>query len=279
MSTKSAQKGMSLVEILVVMVIMGLVTTAVMTLYIDTQSQSTTSEEVADLQQNVRIALNEMVMDLRMAGLLIPSDTTAIANAPAAPATGDRLIFRTAAASRRVGRIGDTPGYSVSTSTTSSTAITMANAAMARSFSAGDRVRIFVPADAGQRVDEIFEVESVAGSAVTIKQVSAAATYFSGEAMVHVDPASPVPRQVAYFVENNQLRRAVDGGTPLVIADGITALQLTYLLEDGTSLATVPADQLDEITTIRIALVGQTDTPGGGKTRDLSTEVKIRNQG
>ncbi len=289
MSINRSQKGMSLVEVMVVMVVMGIVTTAVMSLYINTQSQSSTSIEVADLQQNVRIAMNEMVIDTRMAGLLIPLNQTAIANAPATPLEGgnndclsgsgdDCFTFRTASASRRFGRIGNTPSYTVTTNSASLTSITMANAAMARNFNAGDQVRIIVPADLDQRVDEIFEVEGVNGSDVTLMAVTNVATYRSGESMMKVDAGSPFPQQVSYFLADNQLLRQVNANVPDVLADGITALQLTYLLSDGTSLSTVPAANLAEVTAVRIAISGQTNTPKGLKTRDLSTVVKLRNQ-
>ncbi len=289
MSINVSQKGFSLVEILVVMVIMGIVTMAVMSLFLSTQNQSNTSVEISDIQQNVRIAMNEMVLDIRMAGLLVPFGQTAVANAPATPVEDgnndclsgggdDCFTFRTAAASRLVGRIGNTSDYTVTTSTSGITAVTMANAAMARNFSDNDMVRIIVPADLGQRVDEIFEIDSVVGSVVTLKAVTNADTYLKGEVMVQVDAGSPFPQQISYFRSNNQLLRQVNDGTPTVVADNITAMQLTYLLSDGTSLSTVPTAKLEEVTAVRIALTGQTNTPKGVKTRDLSTEVKIRNQ-
>jgi prepilin-type N-terminal cleavage/methylation domain-containing protein len=290
MSINKSQRGFSLVEILVVMVMMGVVTTAIMSLYINTQRQSSTSEEIVDLQQNVRIAMNEMVLDFRMAGLLVPVDLTTIANAPATPVedgnndclsggTDNCFVFRTAAASRRVGRIGDSTTYTVTTSTGAPRSVTMANAAMARNFNPGDRVRIVMPADLDQRVDEIFEVDVDGGvdTEVVLKAVTNVATYSSGETMVQVDAGSPFPQQVSYFLASNQLRRQVNSGVPTVVADGITGLQLTYLLSDGTSVSTVPADMLGDVTTVRIAIAGQTNTPKGVKSRDLSTEVKIRN--
>lgn len=71
------QAGFSLVEIMVVMVIMGLVMTSVYSLFLNSQKSSITSEEVVDVQQNLRIAYDMMARDLRMAGFANPQSVIA----------------------------------------------------------------------------------------------------------------------------------------------------------------------------------------------------------
>lgn len=65
-------RGFTLVEVLVTMIIMGLVITSVYSLFLNSQRSSITSEEVVDVQQNLRIAYDMMARDIRMAGFAHP---------------------------------------------------------------------------------------------------------------------------------------------------------------------------------------------------------------
>jgi len=91
------QDGFSLVEILVVLVIMGLVMTSVYGIYLSSQKTSITSEEVVDVQQNLRIAYDMMARDLRMAGFSISESVVA--------AEGDSIAVRMASPFLRYARI------------------------------------------------------------------------------------------------------------------------------------------------------------------------------
>jgi type IV pilus assembly protein PilW len=61
-------KGFSLVELLVVMAITGVVMTAVYKMYISQQDSYVLQEQVAEMQQNARIAKYVMTREIRMAG-------------------------------------------------------------------------------------------------------------------------------------------------------------------------------------------------------------------
>lgn len=95
--SRHTQAGFSLVELLVVMVIMGLVMTSVYGLYLNSQKTSITSEEVIDVQQNLRIAYDTMARDLRMAGFSNPQGVVT--------ATGDNIEITTASPFNRYARI------------------------------------------------------------------------------------------------------------------------------------------------------------------------------
>jgi len=71
-------KGFSLVEILVTMVLMSLVMVAVYGLFLNSQRNSITSEEVVDVQQNLRIAYDTIARDIRMAGFSHPKSLASI---------------------------------------------------------------------------------------------------------------------------------------------------------------------------------------------------------
>ena len=65
-------RGFSLIELLIVMGMLTLVLVAVYSLY-DTHSKSAyVQEEVVDVQQNLRIAMDSISRDIKMSGILIP---------------------------------------------------------------------------------------------------------------------------------------------------------------------------------------------------------------
>jgi hypothetical protein len=60
--------GISLVEILIALVISAILIAGVYRMFIRQQKTYTTQEQIADMQQNVRIAINKMIREIRMAG-------------------------------------------------------------------------------------------------------------------------------------------------------------------------------------------------------------------
>jgi len=94
---KNSESGFSMVELLVVMVIMGLVMTSVLGLYLTQQRTANTSDEVIDVQQNLRIAYDMMSRDIRMAGFGHSH--------PIEVAGGSRLVIRTPSPQNRYARM------------------------------------------------------------------------------------------------------------------------------------------------------------------------------
>jgi len=77
MSPRAKQKGFTLVEILVAMVISGFVMTAIYATYQSQQRSYILQDEIAKMQQNLRAAMFMMTSELRMAGF----DPSGMANA------------------------------------------------------------------------------------------------------------------------------------------------------------------------------------------------------
>ena len=75
-------KGFSLVELMVVTALMGLVVMAVYSVYSSTRRHAYTSEEVVEVQQNLRIALDRMAREVRLAGFLTPISQNKFLGAP-----------------------------------------------------------------------------------------------------------------------------------------------------------------------------------------------------
>lgn len=74
--TLKNRSGFTLIELLIVIGMMGVVMGAIYSLYSVHQKSASTQVEVVDVQQNLRIAMESISRDVRMAGFLIPRTTT-----------------------------------------------------------------------------------------------------------------------------------------------------------------------------------------------------------
>jgi len=61
-------KGITLIELLVALVIAGILIAAVYRTFLSQQKTYTVQEQVVDMQQNMRLAINRMMTEIRMAG-------------------------------------------------------------------------------------------------------------------------------------------------------------------------------------------------------------------
>lgn len=203
--------GFTLVELLVVLVIMGLVTMAVMDLYISSQRQTNTSDEVVEVQQNIRFALEQFARDVRLAGLLLPTGNNPVSNAPqfSIDANGDgdcsdlgdtpgfgagNNCFSTQVVSTtgRFARIDVDPGTSPSDTSTGFD-LELASAEMVDLFTTGtsatgDRVRIIRPVNSVAPLDRVFYVSGKDRSAseITLKGFNVGTEFYAGDVVVAV---------------------------------------------------------------------------------------------
>jgi prepilin-type N-terminal cleavage/methylation domain-containing protein len=72
MLLKMNQKGFTLIEVLVALVIIGFVATAAVQIYLTQHESWLTEEQVSDMQQNARAAIRELTTRIRMAGYGMP---------------------------------------------------------------------------------------------------------------------------------------------------------------------------------------------------------------
>jgi prepilin-type N-terminal cleavage/methylation domain-containing protein len=286
-----SSKGFSLVELLVVVAILGLVMMSITSLYKSTERTAYTQDEVVDVQQNIRIAMDQIARDLRMAGFMIPAGQD-----PISPATADSLTIQTSSAAGRMARV-DADFTSPSTSTTPID-VSIAFAEMVDLFEKDDYVRIIRPPNHTQPIDNTFLVDGVnrGGPILTLKGFGVAGVdYKSGDVIVRV-PSSGVahPNTITYSLADDPsssdasmhlLQRNATGTGSLAVADNITTLQFTYLLDEGTETDAPAAGELDDIRAVRVTIMGATDATktgqeqySGVKTRGLTNLVKLRNR-
>ena len=282
-----SSRGFSLVEILVTMVIMGLVVGAVYTLHLSTQRTANTSEEVVEVQQNLRVASEWLARDLRMAGFLV--DGNAFANAAA-----DEISLRMATSGDRIARIDAATSITAGSTTQD---FTVADAEMRSQFSMGDTVRIIRPRNVSQPYSTLFTVGDLSAPLatdvlrLTFGDPGALITISDGDMVVY-SQGGAYPRNVRYFLDEDddsddpdmKVLKREDEGIAAVVANKITVLTFGYLMADGTEQNTVPAADLVDIIGVRVRVNGATDQTktgkasySGVKNRGIEVLVKLRN--
>jgi prepilin-type N-terminal cleavage/methylation domain-containing protein len=293
------QGGFSLLELLVVMVIMGLVVTAIYSLHQTSQRSASTQDEVVEVQQNLRVAMDQITRDVRMAGFLIATD-----EAPLSTATASTLTIRTASALGHAARI--TASFTSTTDTDSVQQISVALAEETDLFEAGQYVRIVRPATEEQPLDRVLIVTGKDRTVpcVRVRNFSSAEVFKQGDMIVRVldagtddsDPntnAPAHPNTISYALVDDPdssdssmklLQRTATGLSAETVAMKVTGLQFSYLIADGTETSSPTASQRDDIRAVRITLSGATDATktgrayySGVKNRSVSSVVRLRN--
>jgi len=259
-----------LLELLVVMVVMGLVVTAVYTLFLSTQKTAITSEEVVDVQQNLRFALDQLAGDIRMAGFMVPEGTPALATTPAS-IKGNDLIINTFMPTRRFARLDE----SGTTDGASAYDIVVASVEMTDSFQANDRVSIIRPSPYEVLAEGDVLGKSRPNRTIKIKPISGGSIdYFAGDVLVSSNVAQVAYRLIPDGGSNVfLLQRQVNADVAADVANKISNIDFEFILAGG------------EVAAVRIRIEGQTDDSmtgqenySGIKTRALETVVRLRNR-
>ncbi len=227
-------KGFTLVELLFAMLILSIVAVATLTTFTGTQKNANTQDEVVKAQQNLKIAMIFLTKDIQMAGFLVPVTTPAIETTPNNLSGGQILTLTTATISQDVARlvspttVVNTPGTYFK--------FTLASAEMVNLFSAGDTVRLIRSPDHEQRIDRLFEV-GTSPTATTLNIKGFTANIIYTEADLLVKTASGNPARIDYDLNNDELRRSIDGAAPQTIAKDISAVDLEYITNSGKVIA------------------------------------------
>jgi prepilin-type N-terminal cleavage/methylation domain-containing protein len=293
------KKGFTLVEILVVVAILGLVMGSIYSIYLTNMKSAYSQEEVVEVQQNLRIAMDSITKDIRMAGMLVPSSTPPITTGSA---NATSISLNTASARGIYARIDAAPtitaGDTVTCQVESPETVDVFTA------NPGKAVRIFRPVDCSQPFTTAYLVTSTnrATPSLTLQRTSGS---FAGGEVIKRGDMIAMTEDVAYE-PNTIVYAVVAGGTDVsgvicpqnqqcivrnangtgvittgeIIASNISSLNFAYILDDYTE-ATTTAD-LDKVRAVRVTITGQTAATallsGGSKARQLTSIVKIHNR-
>jgi prepilin-type N-terminal cleavage/methylation domain-containing protein len=251
-----SDKGMTLVEVLVVAAILGVVVMAVMSLFIPTVQNTAVQTEVSDVQSNLRLAIDRMTDDLLTAGFLMDGAAPSINN----DATGFTIQTRL---------VGS--GFGRTTAATGDK-ITLAQEAMLTSFPQGSSLRLFNPSDPTAGSSQIYEVKNVDADdpELTIEPTINSSLGSGSLVVVSVAPGAPLIQTIRYQFEDGTLTRTVNNGQKQFLARGIDDVSFDYW-PTPTEVRRVDIN-LTGVTEERIVNGAPTQ-----KTRELRTSVTLRN--
>ncbi len=277
---KRASSGMSLVELLVVMAILGVVIMAVMSLYIPTVQSTSTQTRLTDMQSNLRFAMERMTQDLLTAGFLTGRELPVIFEASATPTTAENPDSTDFTIQSRV--VGS--GFA-RVASAASEVLTLSQAEMVSAFPVGAKVRLFEPISATEineasvpiPANRVYTVTDVNEGAKTVTLDTAVAGVEGETVVVRVRNATqPTIQKIRYRLvdtdgdgTNDTLARTINGDTQLM-ARNLSDVSFSYeLTSEG------------RVRKVDVILTGKTEALvnnaiAGEKTRELKTSVTLR---
>lgn len=298
------QKGFTIVELLIAMAVLGAVTAGVFSLYNTHHKVTHIEADVVDVQQNLRMAMDSVLKDVRMSGFMLTGGENPVSGAldNAGLNGSDVITLNTSSASGAAARIDVDMTAAVVAS--APLVFTAASSYEVELFNAGDAVRVVNPGEKNQPANTAFTVSSKDSSARTLTitpLASAGAVDFKrGFLIVKTGGSSPdtFPNTVTYCVGpaagcgpgvascpagQNCLLRIVNNSADesSVVATNIQDFQLMYVLDGSTSEVGAPSN-LALVRDVRALVTGQTvqtaALSGAPKIRELTGSSKIRNR-
>jgi prepilin-type N-terminal cleavage/methylation domain-containing protein len=305
-----AQAGFGLVELLVVLGILAVVMGAVNSLYVAHQRSATTEAEAVDVQQNLRIAMDQMSRDINMAGFMVTGADAIAAAVDGAPAP-DSMTLNTGSESLVAATInGSNPAVNVVAGNFLDLPVIAFNGSLGGFEAAADenvaQVRIVnyrgEPLGAGTTFT-VLQVRPAAGTCGVVAAPcirlgannAGAGSVDRGDTVLKTSAlggAEGFPHTVQYSVAGCPaplpgqclMRMTVPGaaGGPTVVATNVTDLQFRYLLTGNIEVDAPTVSEISLIRAVRVTITGQiiaTVPVSGGtlKPRTLTSVVAIRN--
>jgi len=260
--------GATLLEVLMALAITGIITMAIMKLYVTQHENYMTQEDITTIQQNARSSIDELSRGIRMAGRQLPPGLDAITAYDTNPDT-IVITFRSNECETFISAPMPQPSSELKCGTP------------VDCFSDGQWVYIYEP-DSG--VGEWFEITHTQESPSMIQHntMNLSRKYGTNSLVLSID-------QVKFFVDNTtdpdhpNLMVQPFGGKPQVYAEDITDLQFRYRLVNG-NLVDVPVISHD-IREVMIAVTSRSrnqnvENPSDPyRFRTFSSSVNLRNVG
>ncbi len=135
------QRGLTLIELVVAMAIAGIVMTAAYAVFLLQQKSYAVQDQVVEIQQNARVAMNLLARDMRMAGHGVPSSPIIIKGTPYTDAL---VIDGDGGGVTLLGCFGAPEGYLSKSAATGATEIELVDSKQAEKFDVGDRGYVFI---------------------------------------------------------------------------------------------------------------------------------------
>lgn len=294
------EKGFTILELVIAMAILGVLTAGIFSLYNSQHRVTHIEADVVDVQQNLRMSLDSVSRDVRMAGFALTNGANPIGASGNGSGLGgsDTFTINVAGALGVATRLDADQSATVTSGTPLTFTVLAGEVSL---FAAGDAIRIIHTGDKSQPADTVFVVNSVdpAGPTITAtpSTTAGAVEFKRGFLVVKTGEAAPdtFPNTVVYCLgpdagcasavacpAGNCLMRVVNGSADAgsIVASNIQDMQVSYVLDDGTT-TDAPAN-LFQVRDVVVTVSGQTEATAGlsgdAKTREMTVSAKIRNR-
>jgi len=258
--------GMSILEVLVALFLAGIVTAAIFQIYITQHKNWMIQEDITDIQQNARAAIDELNRNIRMAGYGLPSGMIPIVAYDTNP---DTIIinFSRTRCSAPLEEAMPMPSSELKCDGNDISC-----------FHDGDWVYICHPGTGDGEYFEITEVQ-VAAAHIQHNTMPLSKIYNKGAAVVQLD-------RIKYYIDYSDslhpnLMMQVSLQSPQVYAENIYDLQFRYTMKNGTTTdAPVISSNIREV---EISLSARSSKPdldfpdNPYRRRTYSSKVNLRN--
>lgn len=275
--------GVTLIELLIALIISGILVAALYRTFIDQQKTYTVQDQVADMQQNVRVGIDQMTREIRMAGYgdnilaifgNINGFTNILTPVNNANNTGKNDDSLTVIIAIEVAKLTATVAQG-------STTINISYAGEFDHFDDGTKRYLCLNGENN------YLVQSASLSTITLATPLLEGhlvdePVFLVKAVTYKLIPDPSDSTVPVLVKNDNT-----GNGDQIIADHIEGLQFTYTLADG-SVTDSPANP-EDIRIVSANVKARTEMPDpnpdnkinsdGYRRRELTSVVKVRNLG
>ncbi len=264
-----SQVGISLLEVLIAVFITGVITTAVMQVYVTQHKNYLIQDDITEIQQAARASIDEITKHVRMAGSNLPDGLEAIAASNTNPDT-ITLTYRNSDCDTYLATAMPIPSAELKCATDISC------------FHDDQWVYIFEPDSGG---GEWFLITHVQDDALHLQHNTMVLSKKYGKDAIIV-----TMEQVKFYVDNTtdpnhpNLMIIIGGRPPQVFAENITDLQFQYRLKNGM-IVDVPM-LTDDVREVIMSVTGRSRNPDAEPTSDdpyryrtYSSSVSVRNLG
>ena len=282
---RHGNRGMTLVELLMVIAILSVVMMAVMSLFIPASQSTVAQARVSDLQSNLRLALRVMTRDLMDAGFLVPFNPVIFPDAipyddPPGLGTTDHsdFIIRTRGVGSSFARVASASGGST-------ILLTLTDGDMATQFPVDSRVRLFEPISGaelksgiGTDAQRAYRVANTGTNTISIEPAAFITNLdVPAETVVlRVRDTGVSPLQtIRYRLINGTLVRIVNGSGQILASNIDTDPAASSF--DYEFSANGRVIRVDARLTGRTQALKAGDTISGAKSRQVETSVMLRN--
>lgn len=263
-----ASKGFTLVELLVALLLAAIVTSSAMALYITQHKQLIIQDEVSDMQSSIRAATAELANKVRMAGYKVPEGLPAIIAKNTNPDTIQIAFDSDLTDDVQIEHAMPRPsaelrcdGHDIS------------------GLNDNDWIYIYDPFT---KTGEFFQATHIqyASSNIQHNTMTLSKAYPQGSKVMKIS-------RFKYYVDGSDLNHPklmvqIDGFAPVVYADNITNLNLSYLLSSDAVVDSPPiADMVREVIITVNARTDKVDddfkasTVCGHCPRELKFEISV----